>query len=908
MAKFIKKKGGTKMKRFFSVVLTFVFIMTFVQTGMVFGAENIVTITSPAESAVVDRTLAINVTGTLTSGYENAEIYIDDTSVKVLDTDLSSYSESIDVSNFNNGRHMLKVKVEYANGTEEAFRELIFTESYNKTIVDGLNSSSYGATAVNFWTQRSQWAGTYPIADGVMTYTNSTTTPEYFRVGFEVAPYITEGVYSFEMEVAFGGVDSNTDLKISARRDGGYYPVDEYVIKDGVLMSTQEEIKPDEYHKVKVELFVTGVVYNYAKIYIDDDLYKEGSTGNISALSPLTSVFLEVPTPSAVSPYSYMFKNAKFKKLGLEMPYVETLSYNIGSVSVDEDEWDGGKLFSLADSVSVGFNNVLDSANINSTNVILKKKDGTPVEASVVPVDNNVKITPKNGFETNTEYKVVLSNMSYDSITFAKPIEVCFASDLEFGIVYPSNGLAIQDKETVELTAAVPGEPTGVRFILDGIERTATGSNGIYTSSVEFQQMNLGEHNFTVEATYADGTKTDTTYFEIVRNLSPNIFEGKGLSHSTVVSISNCEGSDGEENGGFTVTAAANTDTPSNGFFFYQGFNVTSGVVMLDFDIKRGENTGFDFETQYRNGNDQWQASGRFGVVSPLITMDGILGGTSTVIPAGEWHNIKILEDISTGYSELFLDGEFISSGTNTSRVKPLTNVKFNVTGSSDKTWTASFDNISFAMYGPSPRRTDASYQLETDGDYTSVIDNTVSTLSKKIKLTMSQAFDVAPAAADITVNGIQASAVEVSGNDITVTVPDGAMDTSSDTVIEFASTLAIDGNALGTPLDIRLKTKVDVVDNIGAISIEKDADSASASITFTKGTLSSNYGDSVCMIIASYNDDMLMALNVETKSISKGLNPLSISLSDLNGGTKVKAFLWESESDIRPLTLSVEK
>lgn len=95
--------------------------------------------------------------------------------------------------------------------------------------------------------------------------------------------------------------------------------------------------------------------------------------------------------------------------------------------------------------------------------------------------------------------------------------------------------------------------------------------------------------------------------------------------------------------------------------------------------------------------------------------------------------------------------------------------------------------------------------------------------------------------------------------------------------------------------------------DSIGTIEIANDGKSANVNVHIAEkfGFIS---GDAVLIIAAYTNESELTAVNTNKVTLIKGDNAINVKLDDLNGGTTVKAFLWNSTDDVKPMTESKNK
>jgi len=83
---------------------------------------------------------------------------------------------------------------------------------------------------------------------------------------------------------------------------------------------------------------------------------------------------------------------------------------------------------------------------------------------------------------------------------------------------------------------------------------------------------------------------------------------------------------------------------------------------------------------------------------------------------------------------------------------------------------------------------------------------------------------------------------------------------------------------------------------------IELDKEDGTASITITKDAFDSKIADNVKFMIASYTGNRLASINYEEIKLKAGVRTYTISIGDKNGGTEIKAFLWNE--DYQPLKI----
>ena len=93
------------------------------------------------------------------------------------------------------------------------------------------------------------------------------------------------------------------------------------------------------------------------------------------------------------------------------------------------------------------------------------------------------------------------------------------------------------------------------------------------------------------------------------------------------------------------------------------------------------------------------------------------------------------------------------------------------------------------------------------------------------------------------------------------------------------------------------------IKENVGEISISSSGEGVEATVVLTKASTGSILPDRCVIIVASYSaNNELKACISEEKSLQEGNNTLKLTLSDLNGGTVYKAFVWNNFENLTPL------
>lgn len=468
-----------------------------------------------------------------------------------------------------------------------------------------------------------------------------------------------------------------------------------------------------------------------------------------------------------------------------------------------------------------------------------------------------------------------------------------------FAITDPVSGAKLDSDHGLHVAGTIPnGYAEGsARVMIDG-QTIATLANDLDTFDVVIPCADIasfanGSHTVTVCADYVGGTKKADVQVDFASNMNTSsITIDTSVSKSSKTTVGLCVDKAGNSDGAMYFKR---TDGETAGDAYIQEATKHSGVFVIETDIKFDSGAKLQLESKNSSSTYVW-----LGFATDFIDASGKIGGSSTVLTAGNWYNIRLVTDTVSYYTELYVDDKLVKSGTN-SKLKGtgISLVKFQVPSTTSGK-AVYLDNTKIYDYVSTPSADSAAYEL--DGSMSVADGNVISALAEKIQITMSSAFD-SVTADDVTINGVEALAVTMDSNVITVTLSQ-PLGRNTDVELEFASALTVGGKAMSKPYALKLKTNNDCVDAISDIVI--DSDKLTASAVVTKGTYTSQLGESAVLIVAAYRQVgaglELTALTPVTKTLAEGDNPIEAALTSANGGTVIKAFLWNNTSAAIPL------
>jgi len=506
-----------------------------------------------------------------------------------------------------------------------------------------------------------------------------------------------------------------------------------------------------------------------------------------------------------------------------------------------------------------------------------------------------VIVTPENGFEPGATYKLYLTNLR----------------DTAYGVPMPEGGVvktftvadsigfrSIKDGDVITTTSAtlsayIPYPENGVKFVLDGKELTpVAGEGNVYSASVE--GMANGLHRFTVIS--GEESKTITFTSAHVPNYLDIMATAIGNEVSPMV-LEKCVGSDGVAESGLQLSGSKGGIHLRHSTMYYN----SNRSVWFEADIKRIGNAGFQIYGTTTPSKNYPVLTGN--IIIQRGTPEGTICGTSHKIAQNDaqWHNLRIIQQLKHENSEylVYLDGELIKRDTIASWINSeqtaLSISRFELLSSSSP---MQIDNARFGEI-VSPIFVSAAYKKDAAAEeFTAATDDIISGVSKVIKITQLNN-PLTLEGVEVTVNGVASTAVidSADANSLIVTPADGSINANEDVVIKVGNYVTV------------LKADGDTYDNMGELTLSVDGDSAVAKIKIAKANVGeSTLGDSVLLMIASYDSTgtRLKAVNLIETTLLSGAHEYSAPLTSLNGGTNVKAMLWNSSSALNPILNSI--
>lgn len=582
-------------------------------------------------------------------------------------------------------------------------------------------------------------------------------------------------------------------------------------------------------------------------------------------------------------------KDSSIKISDMSMDFVQPfsdvsgLSSTVGGKEIPQSDWTDGKVKPIADSVSVKFADTVSAAAGSSIAELFKVDGGekTPVNITEAISGNKLTITPADGFEAYCDYMIYMYDLKVGSREYAYPLVYCFKTGAaDFDVISPADGQTFLNKDITVQLISPDAAPT---ITVDGTAIAAKNlGKDVYEAVIGFSDINLGMHEIGIVSGENTRTLEVETYSFIGEGQDNDWFIQQPSKGGT---ITRCTGSDGTENQGIQFTGA--------GFINMQK-SVTaipaSDSLTVAFDIKRmTSDASFDLEAK---------ASGWIWVGgNPLITADGTVNGTDRKLPVGEWHNIRITQELTNnGVCSVWLDGELIKSAASGSNFAGLIQMKFQA-----KSGTIALDNLFYnetANYAFSPRLSGVSYDLGS-GAATYADNRTISASAKSIILDMTEEFDAITAddvmLTDEDGNSINVAAVAKDGKRVIIT-PAAALPKDKAITVEFdGGYLQVKGFDLGLSLDVKLFSKDDS-DKLNDFHIAKADGNVTAHLDLIKGK-ATTLPENVEIYLAVYENGSLVSATVTKAALTEGENNLATKTLAASENATFKAFLWEANS-----------
>jgi len=437
-----------------------------------------------------------------------------------------------------------------------------------------------------------------------------------------------------------------------------------------------------------------------------------------------------------------------------------------------------------------------------------------------------------------------------------------------FTVLCPLNGSLFRERNIPIMVYSAGDVP---KAYIDGEEITLKNvGDGYFKGEAEYDKINLGKHRVKV---VCGGNEKEITAETLASIDTEREYTIQNLGNVSSGVAEQCAGSDGSTDGGIKITRGEKNS------YYRVTLNESSKTVFVDFDVKMPKD-GVKFDLESNNGTSYTWFGGK-----ELILPSGQIAGTDIFMPADEWHNIRIVQNLSNGgIFEIYYDGKLIKKGQSEYDMTNLKTMKIQVLSGS-----VCLDNFYYGTYKENPRYQSASYCI---GDKSYEAENDIIKWNcDSIKIKFSPSFD-ALTKSDVTVNEKEVKNIQMQGEYIVVTLNEPLQ--SEKAVITFSSSLYCDGKKINKATDVVLFTDY-YSDKIDVGEIIQSGDKAEFSVSITRSEVSS-LPQKGMLIMAAYKGEEMVAISVKRTDLSGNI---SGSLPDLNGGRKVCVYLWGKGGEV---------
>lgn len=640
-------------------------------------------ISSPAEGEVLVDSTAAKVTGKLPAGYDSAVLKLDGEVVKTLDSGLEDFTATIDTTSYNYGRHILSLEATYGTEVLTDSKTINITSNYNLVVFDGMGAGEVSTTKNNITIS---FPGGGTNNGGVIVTSGGSWDALYNGFGND-----NYEVLVINEKISFSNAASSYVMSVRDTAEG--YILTEYpILNNGTFVDGTTCVANQEYDlKITLDIVNRKIIHqidNNTPVSVDCPGF---ATAKLSYL-----VFGGTYNGGTCS-----LENITLSKV-LPKPYISSMEYTVAGSDVDEANWKDNKVNTSAEAIVLNMSGVIENNDDSMPLAILKKVTDTgtsTVSSEVTQNGTKIIVNPATDFEPNSKYLVEILNPAIGGEAYGKKITTSFETVAEFAILLPKDG-QVFDGKNVTLTATVP-EGTPV-FKLDGevIEMPAP-VNGKYSKTINEADIAFGDHTFEVEA---NGEK-DSSSFTVKKLLGAKEYAYVADPNLVAETFSNtgsgsgfCAGADGTENGGYKIVSSG-LDAVYQINVNDATFNTTKEVVVFETDILRSSNASFDLSCKDANWSSAvFGLGGSDGYMNPLISASGVIKGTSYIVPANEWHNIRVVQQLAAageGAYEIYYDGTLILSGKSSQDTSSLGWIKIMVVSSNNE--YVCLDNTRFA-------------------------------------------------------------------------------------------------------------------------------------------------------------------------------------------------------------------
>ena len=899
------------MKKCLSVLMALTMVLTML-SGSVYatGEQAGANIIAPAVGQVISDSTMI-VSGTLPEACVSAKLLIDGAEVKDVSDSGADFKASVDISSYGYGLHKITLDADgnqidrFVTFTGEA---AVVERGTNFTGGSGATSSNMGGWGCSFGSNLTVNSDSgfriYTVdgENGRIGRTYAKKNDGYVRVTMNnnrAGETINSGIFKLDADFSLTGDKVALQLAVRDRGgNGGYYLLDNLVgsNEDGTknIFTDRTEFETGKTYHLTVLIDID----RKTRTYIVDDkiMVNDQKLTRADVLSCVDHFYFELTQQSST--------DATMTITNLNLTTIERYPF---ITMFDGREYDENA-YVLYTNENVSFNlaNVVVSSCVNSQNIVLKE-NGSKVEAAVSSSNGKtVTVAPANGFTDGAVYSVEMNNLEYAfsenntsySLKYPKTLIAEFNAVSEFCIISPEDGY-VSDGADCKLEVMVPSGYSDLEVLIDGKKTDASTEDGIiYVSDIEYDKFNIGNHLIEVSAINDGEICKVSQWFKTSASVSSEVKEeypSMNVNTWSPTVVSSCEGSDNSANGGYRITANNN-----NAYYYINNtapkLSLT-GTVVFEADIKRDESSNvYMVARNSAISNGSLVTDRNF-----IVAADGALVGTGIKVPAGEWHNYRIVTNLATKEYKLYYDKALVAEGTNPIAVGSANAIPDSLGFIQLQVWCPtttqgiSVDNVKLYAY---ELNSDASVVSQAKGDNVSDVNsNIISAMADTVVVDLGSFDEINTGNVTVTSGGkaVEAENITYDADDKTLTLSIPALE--ADSVLEIAiDEVSQNGKVFAKPYSVIAKVNCDI---IGDIAVNGDT----ASVTLGKGSDSSYSIDAAKFVIASYNGNKLVGVTFKDADIQADkITVNSVKYDGEAGGTEYKAFLWSGFDSLKPI------
>ena len=486
----------------------------------------------------------------------------------------------------------------------------------------------------------------------------------------------------------------------------------------------------------------------------------------------------------------------------------------------------------------------------------------------------------------------------------------------------PLNGAAVSEN-SLDVSGTLRKGAKEAYLLLDG-NRAATlvANSDSFFTSVDLSNLNFGTHTLGVEEVLISG---DTLFSEesvfVLTEISEKIYyEGlptakedhqhnyyfeKGLRFKCNLRLPSSNGWSYVNNSGESLIVKADTMSSYNALYVSpvdncKTFSNEKIRFTSEFSISQNARLGIECDG-IKDGAVTPE------IMNPVFVKENGTFADGSQFEAGKKYTLDFEIDASAKTYVIKIDGARIASGGLRPAVSgfdgDILNVFFYFANGSQYVPNGTeytFYSLRLAAEGERMPYVTAVCGRKGESETPAALGESISALSDGISVNFSADAELSEDAS-VMLNGVLLDRSEYSVSESKLMISPLSGFECNTSYIVLINGVTFGGQAVTKPVEARFKTNGDVLDSVGEIIITKTENSASASVTVDKEENSALPSEGV-LIVAAYSGNRLTAVTHKTQKIENGRNILSAELEDLKGGSDVRAFLWNSMSDIAPI------